>query len=854
VGLLGPAALVGVGVMALVIAGIGALIVGIGALVDKFPQLETFLDKGIPILEKIGYAFGSFFGNIVGGFLGGMASGLPAIATALSDFMVNLNPFIAGARNIDPEVMKGIKSLAEAILILTAADILDGLFSFATGGTSLSEFGTELAGLGESLSTFAGSLDGFTEGDVEVIGLAADAIKKMAEAAAEIPNSGGWLGAIVGENSIAAFGEELKNVGTNLTTFAGSLEGFTAEDVEVTGLAAEAITKMAKAAKDIPNVGGIWALIFGDNGIGMFSKQMPQVGTNLKIFAQNLGTFSVAQVLTIGCAASAIKEMAKAASEIDGQADWARKLFGDNSIMTFSKEMPVVGNNLRMFAQNLGTFDLAKIATITCAVTAIKEMANIAKEIDGQTEFGKWLFGNNSISNFATEMSETGTALSTFAGCLGSFDNTSKDSILLAALTISEMAKAAKSIDGQAEWAKWLFGDNSLSKFGGEMEKTAEGIAGFADKLGTFDEAKVATIKCAVDAVQVMAGLSSTNLKDLGKNMPDFGDKLVDLATDLKTFCANMPSGGTMDGAVKNFQKVLDVINSVTASNASTAKDFADSLKTLGSDGVKAFVNQIKSSESLASAKAAGEKLMDSVTSGVKKQKKDLKTAFTDGLDSAIEAAKNKWQKFYDAGSYLVSGFATGISENTWKAEAKARAMAKAAAEAAEAELKINSPSKVFASIGSGVVEGFVKGIDDHQRDSLTSVNGMAKVATRGFSDAIRQVSDLLDGDMDIQPTIRPILDLSAVRSGAGSISSILNSRNTVGAVATAGVISTMMNERGQNGANYDVVSAIKDLRKDFDKLGTTSYNINGITYDDGTNMANAIATIVREARIERRR
>ena len=130
----------------------------------------------------------------------------------------------------------------------------------------------------------------------------------------------------------------------------------------------------------------------------------------------------------------------------------------------------------------------------------------------------------------------------------------------------------------------------------------------------------------------------------------------------------------------------------------------------------------------------------------------------------------------------------------------------------------------------------------------------MAKLATRGFSDAIRKVSELLDGDMDFQPTIRPVLDLSAVKSGAGSISSILNSRNTVGAVATAGVISTMMNDRNQNGANYDVVSAIKDLRKDFDKLGTTSYNINGITYDDGTNMANAIATIVREARIERRR
>ena len=36
------------------------------------------------------------------------------------------------------------------------------------------------------------------------------------------------------------------------------------------------------------------------------------------------------------------------------------------------------------------------------------------------------------------------------------------------------------------------------------------------------------------------------------------------------------------------------------------------------------------------------------------------------------------------AGAYLVEGFADGISENTYRAEAKARAMARAAAEAAE--------------------------------------------------------------------------------------------------------------------------------------------------------------------------
>jgi tape measure domain-containing protein len=854
VGLMGPAAFIGVAALAVLIAGIGGLLIGIGALMDKFPQLEAFLDKGIPVLEKIGYALGSFFGNIVGGFIGGMASGLPTIADQLSAFMEHLQPFIEGAKSVDAKTMEGVKSLAQAILILTAADVLNGLTSWLTGGASLDAFGSQLPALGKSLAAFSASLEGFTEEDVNVIALSAEAIKKMAEAAKGIPNEGGWLGAIVGENSIAAFGEQLPKVGGYLNEFAKSLEGFTEDKVTTVGYAAEAVAQMAKAAQDIPNEGGWLAKIVGDNSISTFGSQLPQLGTNLSQFATNLGTFTPAQVLSISCAASAIKSMAQAASEIDGQADWSKKLFGDNSLATFSAQMPTVGTYLNQFATNLGTFTAAQVVTITCAVNAIKSMSEAASGIDGQAEWAKKLFGDNSLATFGEQMASVGSSLAAFAKNIGEFDSTKVATVGCAANAIKTMAQAASSIDGQAGWAKKLFGDNSIATFGKQMASVGTSLKNFAANLGSFDDQKVATINCAVNAIKTIAKLSGSNLKDLGKKLPDFGDKLTGLATDLKTFCTNMPGEKSIDTAVKNLQKVLDVIDEVTAANATAAKDFTSSLKTLGSDGVISFVNALKSSSSISSAKNATIALMNAAIKGVESKKGALKSAFKDSISASIESIKEKHTSFYSAGSYLVSGFCSGISENTYKAEAKARAMAKAAAKAAEEALDINSPSKVFANIGSGVVEGFVKGIDDHQRDSLTSVNGMAKTATRGFSDAIRQVSDLLDGDMDIQPTIRPVLDLSEVRSGAGSINSILNSRRSVGALATAGVISTLMNERNQNGANYEVVSAIKDLRKDFDKLGTTSYNINGITYDDGSNLANAIATIVREARIERRR
>ena len=62
-----------------------------------------------------------------------------------------------------------------------------------------------------------------------------------------------------------------------------------------------------------------------------------------------------------------------------------------------------------------------------------------------------------------------------------------------------------------------------------------------------------------------------------------------------------------------------------------------------------------------------------------------------------------------------------------------------------------------------------------------------------------------------------------------------------------------MMNRNNQNGDIYDVVSAIDSLRDDLRSTGGNTYIIDGIRYDDGSAVSEAIQTIIREAKIERR-
>ena len=136
----GQAAFIGIGVLAVLIAAIALIVGGLGALQEKVFDLESFIDKGMPILEKIGYALGSFAGNIVKGFTSSILDIIPLIGEKFSLFWERIQPFIKGVINIPKEAVIGTARLAEIMVLISAAEIINAVSSFASflhGGSSL---------------------------------------------------------------------------------------------------------------------------------------------------------------------------------------------------------------------------------------------------------------------------------------------------------------------------------------------------------------------------------------------------------------------------------------------------------------------------------------------------------------------------------------------------------------------------------------------------------------------------------------------------------------------------------------------------------------------------------------------
>ena len=109
------------------------------------------------------------------------------------------------------------------------------------------------------------------------------------------------------------------------------------------------------------------------------------------------------------------------------------------------------------------------------------------------------------------------------------------------------------------------------------------------------------------------------------------------------------------------------------------------------------------------------------------------------------------------------------------------------------------------------------------------------------MANAMKQVTDLIDSDMDTQPTVRPVVDLSDVKTGAKAINGMLNRANTIGLRSEIEAVSATMQNR-QNG-NHELLSAIKGLRKDMSSNTGTSVNVQ-LDYNAGSD-ANEIANYI---------
>lgn len=447
VGMTGPAAYNGILALTTLIVAMGGLMLAIGALSKHMPKMEEFINKGIDILCQVAYGIGKFIGSFVGGITAGIVSGLPEIGlrlsqfmmlampfiqgakqvdkktltgvavltasitalcaaelitsitkfltlggtfadlgTQLSMFMLNATPFIMGLKMISPQLAKAAKNMAETVLILTAADMVQGLSRFLglSDKDPFTKLSTQLSAFGQGMVEFYDKVKGIE--DVNKFKTAAEGAKYLVEVAKSIPNEGGVAAFFAGDNTLESFGKGITSFGKSMVSFAKSISELDDDKIDKIRKSAKAGEAFTKMAKTIPNDGGLFSIFAGDNTLKGFSKGITEYGKALAGFGEKVVTITPEQAKAIEYSTKAGTSIIKMSKQIENEGGIGSIFTGNKSLANFSTNLKAFGEGIVSFASTItnkkSKMDNNKLKDIATMMQGISNTFKYMKDVN----------------------------------------------------------------------------------------------------------------------------------------------------------------------------------------------------------------------------------------------------------------------------------------------------------------------------------------------------------------------------------------------------------------------------------------------------------------------------------------
>ena len=388
-GTLAPAAKQGIELLDLFIADLTAVLLALGALTE-IPGFSDLIKAGGGILSQIGKALGDFVGSIIEGIGEGVGKALEAIGKSLAKFMINATPFFIGLKMVDKDTLAAAKSLAGVVMALSVAGFIDGvtnLFSLFTGRKDMDTFGSKLVTFGHAVSQFDAATKGVDGAHVKVV---AEATKTLIGIAKMIPNTGGLLAKITGDNDIAQFGLSLAAFAPSMAVFDFATRSIS--DTEHFKQVSESMGALFDVVKKIPNKGGLVAKVTGDNDIGTFGFSLAAFGTSLALFdftTKNVSDSARMKDLSLG-----MGYLFDIAKKIPNKGGLASVFSGDNDIGAFGSALNTFGYWWKSFNIYTQSIDPERMKYLCIAIEKLIDTCKKIEEVD-----------NGSLKNFGVTLS-----------------------------------------------------------------------------------------------------------------------------------------------------------------------------------------------------------------------------------------------------------------------------------------------------------------------------------------------------------------------------------------------------------------------------------------------------------------
>lgn len=749
----------------------------IGALFNKFEWLEGGFQKGIDLFVMIGKGIGDFVGAIINGFTGGS---LDAAAQSTS------------SENVD----------------------------------SLSNFADQLSG-------FMDHAVGFFDGLKNVTPEALSAVKNLGImilelTAADLINGIGRAFGLT--QGLDAFGQQLEDFAPHIVSFAAQTEGIDASSVQGAAAACECLSA---CAKNLPADPDSWmGKIFGKKSLADFGRELINFAPYIITFADMVKDVDADAVKG---AAAACDTMSAAANNLQYDPDsLAAKIFGKKSLAQFGGELVSFGPSIVKFCEIV---EGVNPEAANGAATICNVMSTCANELPSTGGLQAVIFGDKSLSEFGTELSDFSINVLGFVNRSALIKPENLDGVARLILIMSMLAEGLPNSGGIVSW---FAGDNDLKDFGKSLEKFGESLSAFYQHVEKIMPNRILGVAGSVGALMGLnaeaAGNDLSHLTDFMTNLANmsdeslntfiknFQDKQAEVDQTVDEFMSNTsvtiqnkfkqhvaPSAinagsgiieKTNDGIVQKQPELLDLINESGTSAVSALKHSlpemtlenigskfitdvssgmkteVPSLNTLTGDVANGLITTLRTGLPTDTVKAIGENVTLNVGSGIL-QKMDEATGSAEQVSQQITDKLNQvlnTETMSKVGENVTSGISIGLENGISGVARSALKVAKAVSDTINAKLEIESPSKLMTRSGEFIDQGLIIGMKNQREAVGAMAGGLSEEIIRPVQTAIEIISELVaQNTFDLDPTITPVVDLSDVEAGANEIADLFN-------------------------------------------------------------------------------
>lgn len=818
-----------------IIVGMTAIFAAIGGLVYGLDYLGVDVIAGINKCGDVIYALSKALGKIIGGFVSGTLSFIPDVGTYLSKFAMNAIPFFTALKSISPDDMNLADILTSIIVKLAAAEFLNGinkLLGFGSGN-ALDTLEDDLGSIGDAVKTFSEKTAGINTEDAT---RAADVAQVIANLYENLPKTGGFIQDIFGEQDLSKFGEGMQNVADGIVKFAGGIAAMkdvsvSDEDIEKAMYVAQTL---ATLQNNLPETGGKIQSFFGEKSLENFGTGMKYVAEGIKNFITTLAGVTIDSNL-----ADEALYVAQALSELQNNLPATggaiQDFFGEQNLETFGNQMGAVGTGINAFITNLGD------ATISQDQVNMAENVGtmLSKLEDNLTKHGgaiTFFTGDSDFGEFSENIGKLGTGLlkfSTYSKLLDS--NASKKAIAI--------GEALSSLETNLKEDTWFTSSNKLDTFAGNIDSLSISLL----KLNNISGINLGVIVAEVKSLFNFLTDNEDTMNSFA--VEDFAYQLKELGENLASFVSDGMTSDNATSALHNGAVIM--VESIRSKIVDNAYQFATAAVTVfGSD--EGFLGGINKVDPMITAKvktilnllaftmksynqqykSIGEGLFrDNFLVGIQTQSGIVIATSRNIAQSMWQTIANYTNSFYGVGVQLMSGLANGINANRSAAINAAATTAAQALRRSRDVLGIHSPSKEFFEIGRYSVLGMSNGFTENSNLITNAAGEISDEAMNVIVDIVQRIQDMLDGNLEYTPTIRPVMDATNIQNGVSAINSMFGNRY-LGSLGNIDYVSRMRADRGNiinpivEVDNTNVVDAINNVGSRIDKLEAAMYNM----------------------------